>query len=183
MPSAFNYNPTIFSSIGCKIFYYLAYGMGGLSPWCLVYISFERFIVCKNFLLNDKRKEAYKTHYFKIGKFIHTYQENDNNNISSIVHFDVPYLFLNKIDDINIIFGQQQLEHLNQVINVFKSKNPDEKLVSIKKKSLLTNWSDKVKTVSSTNIFLKQKIDDKDRDKEREKEKDKDKDKDKNCFL
>jgi hypothetical protein len=47
MPSAFNYNPTIFSSIGCKIFYYLAYGMGGLSPWCLVYISFERFIVIK----------------------------------------------------------------------------------------------------------------------------------------
>ena len=47
MPSAFNYDPTIFSSIGCKIFYYLAYGMDALSPWCLVYISFERFIVIK----------------------------------------------------------------------------------------------------------------------------------------
>jgi hypothetical protein len=152
-------------------------------------ISFDRFIVCKNFLLNDKRKEAYKTQYFKIGKFINSYEESDNNNISSILHFEVPYLFLNKIDDINIIFGQQQLEHLNQVINVFKSKNPDEKLVSIKKKSLLTttNWSERIKTLSSTNIFLKQKTDDKDKDKEKEKDKDKDKDKDKekekNCFL
>jgi hypothetical protein len=152
--------------------------------------SFERFIVCKNFLLNDKRKEAYKAYYFKIGNFINSYKENDNNNISSIVNFDVPYLFLNKIDDINIIFGQQQLENLNQVINVLKSKNPDEKIVSMKKKSLLTtttatnNWSsDKIKTLSSTNIFLKQKTDDKEKDKDN-KEKDKDnKDKDKNCFL
>jgi hypothetical protein len=146
--------------------------------------SFERFIVCKNFLLNDKRKEAYKAYYFKIGNFISSYKENENDNISSIVNFDVPYLFLNKIDDINIIFGQQQLDNLNQVISVLKSKNPDEKMVSMKKKSLLTtnNWSEKIKTLSSTNIFLKQKTDDKEKEKEKDRG-EKDKEKEKNCFL
>jgi len=47
MPSAFNYDPTIISNIGCKLYSYFAYGIGVLSPWCLVYISFERFIVIK----------------------------------------------------------------------------------------------------------------------------------------
>ena len=127
-------------------------------------ISFERFIVCKNFLLNDKKKQAYKAYYFKIGDFINFYKqtEDNNNNISSIIDIDVPYLFLNKVDDINIIFGQQQLEHINQVINVFKSKNPDEKMESIKKannQKTIINWSEKI--TERTNIFLKQKVDDK----------------------
>jgi len=47
MPSAFNYDPTIISDIGCKLYNYFAFGMAALSPWCLVYISFERFIVIK----------------------------------------------------------------------------------------------------------------------------------------
>jgi hypothetical protein len=43
MPSAFNYDPTIMSDIGCELYNYFAYGMDALSPWCLVYISFEKF--------------------------------------------------------------------------------------------------------------------------------------------
>ncbi len=141
-------------------------------------ISFDRFIICKNFLLNEKRKEAYRADYFKIGEFISDSKLINDYNISSVVDIDVPYLFLNRIDDVNIILGQQQLEHINQIINVLKSKNPDEKIESIKKannqKSILS-WSEKIKATSSsinTNIFLKQKIDD------REKV-----DKEKNCFL
>jgi hypothetical protein len=49
MPSAFNYDPTINSSIGCKLYQLIAYGMDALSPWCLIYISFERFITTKYF--------------------------------------------------------------------------------------------------------------------------------------
>jgi hypothetical protein len=47
MPSAFNYDPTIISNIGCQLYNYFAYGMDALSPWCLVYISFEKFFSIK----------------------------------------------------------------------------------------------------------------------------------------
>jgi len=130
-------------------------------------LTFERFIVCKNFLLNDKRKELYKKNYFKIGEFISTYDQPEINNISSVVDLAVPNLFLNKVDDVNIIFGQQQLEHMIDVINVFKSKNPDEKIESIKRAAASSNsksikWSEK-STIEKTNIFLKQKTDHKEK--------------------
>jgi len=61
MPSAFNYDPTIISDNGCKLFNYFAYGLGALSPWCLVYISFERFIVikyyAKRFVYKKRKKQ------------------------------------------------------------------------------------------------------------------------------
>jgi hypothetical protein len=59
MSSGFNYDPTIISDFGCKLFNYFAYGMSAISPWCLVYISFERFIVIKyhskRFLFKKKK--------------------------------------------------------------------------------------------------------------------------------
>jgi len=59
MPSAFNYDPTVDSSIGCKLYQFFAYGMDALSPWCLIYISFERFITtkyyAKRFLYKKKK--------------------------------------------------------------------------------------------------------------------------------
>ena len=39
-------------------------------------------------------------------------------NIISIISNDIPVYFLNKIDDISIIFGQQQLETIDQIINI-----------------------------------------------------------------
>ncbi len=62
MPSAFNYDPTIISDNGCKLFNYFAYGLGALSPWCLVYISFERFIVIKYYA----RRFVYKKRKIQI---------------------------------------------------------------------------------------------------------------------
>jgi hypothetical protein len=44
MPNAFDYDPTIISSITCKTWNSFSYGLDALSPWCLVYISVDRFI-------------------------------------------------------------------------------------------------------------------------------------------
>jgi hypothetical protein len=44
MPAAFNYDPTAIVSIGCKLYNILTYAFDALSPWCLVYISAEKFI-------------------------------------------------------------------------------------------------------------------------------------------
>jgi len=57
----FNYDVTIFSSIGCKIFMFFNYGLDALSPWCLVYISIEKFIAiaypAKRFLFKRYRNQ------------------------------------------------------------------------------------------------------------------------------
>ena len=43
MANAFDYDPTAFTSLGCKLYNYFNYGLDSLSPWCLVYISVEKF--------------------------------------------------------------------------------------------------------------------------------------------
>ena len=73
----------------------------------------------------------------------------------------MPYYFLNKIDDINIIIGQQQLESLNKIINLLKSKNKDNNLELLKKNNIqkCVNWCEKYKIPCNKfsdriNIFL-----------------------------
>jgi hypothetical protein len=43
MDNAFDYDPTVFTSLGCKFFNYFNYGLDSFSPWSLVYISVEKF--------------------------------------------------------------------------------------------------------------------------------------------
>jgi hypothetical protein len=44
MQSAFDYNPILISSIACKLYNTFFYGIDALSPWCLAYITVEKFI-------------------------------------------------------------------------------------------------------------------------------------------
>jgi hypothetical protein len=44
MQSAFDYSPITISSIACKLYNTFFYGIDSLSPWCLAYITFEKFI-------------------------------------------------------------------------------------------------------------------------------------------
>jgi hypothetical protein len=85
----------------------------------------------------------------------------ENKNISQIIDFDVPYYFKNKIDDINIIIGHQQLDALDQIISIYTNKSKEEKIENIKKlhiqKSVI--WCEKYKIpcnkfTEKTNIFL-----------------------------
>ena len=128
-------------------------------------ISFDKYIVCKKFILNENKKEIYKNYYFKIAQFISEYSQNSessiNYNISSIIDCDIPYYFINKIDDINIIFGQQQLEAFDQINNILKNKNKEEKLETIKKNNIqkCISWCEKFKVpcnkfLEKTNMFL-----------------------------
>ena len=98
-------------------------------------------------------------------EFIDTYMINLNNykneNIVSIIDKEIPYHFINKIDDMNIIIGQQQLESINQIINILKNKNKEDKIESIKKTNIQksVNWCEKFKIPCNKfsekiNIFL-----------------------------
>jgi hypothetical protein len=122
-------------------------------------MSYEKFIVCKNFILNENTRQIYFSYIVKLIEFKKFYSNNEN--IKHIIDKDIPYFYINKIDDINNIIGQQQLETIDQVINIYKNKNKDDKIESLKKMNIhkSINWCEKMnipynKFSEKPNIFL-----------------------------
>jgi len=120
--------------------------------------SFERYIVCKSFIHNEDSISYLKLNYLKLLIFI---KKLGDKHIYSILDFDIPYYFKNKIDDLNIIIGQQQLEALDQIITIHKNKNKDDKIENIKKNNIQksVSWCEKYKIPCNKfsekiNIFL-----------------------------
>jgi hypothetical protein len=129
-------------------------------------IKFEKYIVCKGFVLNEKKSLVYTNYLSKISSFLNEYELNENISndlfISNIIKNDIPFYFISKIDDINIIIGQQLLEGMNQLINIIKNKNRDVKLDNIKKMNIqkCIQWCEKFnipcnKFIEKPNIFLR----------------------------
>ena len=119
-------------------------------------VTFDRYIVCNNFLYDEQNNNYLKVNYLKLIIFL---KKLDDKNIVSILDFDAPYYFKNKIDDINIIIGQQQLDALNQIITIYKNKN--DKIENIKKNNIqkAVFWCEKYnipynKFAEKINIFL-----------------------------
>jgi hypothetical protein len=120
--------------------------------------SFDKYIVCKNFQKNESKTMYYKYNYYRLFVFLKKLQDK---NVISILDFDIPNYFLTKLDDMNIIIGQQQLESLDMVINILKNKNRVDKIETIKKSNIQKSvaWCDKYKIPCNrfsekTNIFL-----------------------------
>lgn len=113
----------------------------------------EKYIVCK---------------YFKgcppkfIDKIISEYPKLSTNPfISSILNFNLDYYYINKIEEYNAIFGQQQIENISSTLNMICCKNKNEKLENFKKNNIqkCITWCEKNnihhnKNVISTNIFI-----------------------------
>jgi hypothetical protein len=121
-------------------------------------VTFDRYIVCKNFLYNDTTDNYLKINYLKLIVFL---KKLEDKYITSILDFEIPCYFKNKIDDLNIIIGQQQLEALYQIISIYKNKNKDDKIESIKKNNIQksVSWCEKYKIPCNKfsekiNIFL-----------------------------
>ena len=125
----------------------------------------ERYIICNNFdvdMLNkmnmlDQLEEKLKDFLVDDTKFL-------NQNIHSLLSNDIPYYFLNKIEESNAIIGQQQLESYDQIINIFKNKNKEDKVESLKRNHIqkCIQWCEKNqiphnKFTDKINIFLNTK--------------------------
>ena len=76
----------------------------------------EKYLVCKNYKHN---RNIIK--YF-INNFDNIFS-NTTNNIYSILQIKIPYLFINKIEEYNAIYGQQQIENINFTINLINISN------------------------------------------------------------
>jgi hypothetical protein len=120
----------------------------------------ERFIICKNFI-SDYSKTIENNNTIKILKAIINDCLYYNKKISSLINSDLPYYFLNKVEESNIIVGHLQLEQYDQLINLFKNKNREDKIESLKKINIqkCIQWCEKHKIpynkfVDKLNIFL-----------------------------
>jgi len=121
--------------------------------------TFDKYIICKNFQLNNESDSRYlKLNYYRLLIFL---KKLENKYIKSILDYNIPYYFITKIEDINIIIGQQQIDSLELILNILKNKNKEEKIEIIKKSNIqkAVLWCEKYKIpfnkfAEKTNIFL-----------------------------
>jgi hypothetical protein len=120
--------------------------------------TFDKYIICKNFQYNESKTRNFKLNYYRMLIFL---KKLENKYIESIFDFDIPYYFTIKLEDVNIIIGQQQIDSLDLIINILKNKNREEKIEQIKKSNIQksVNWCEKYKIPfnkfsEKTNIFL-----------------------------
>ena len=121
----------------------------------------ERFIVCKLFNCGIVENSNIRN---KIDEQILTKLNDsgtDDKCISSLINDEIPYYFLNKLEESNAVIGQQQLESYDQIINIFKNKNRDEKIENLKRQHIqkCIQWCEKNqlphnKFIDKVNIFL-----------------------------
>ena len=115
-------------------------------------ITNERFLVCKNYRMETPPYDFFNklNNYLKMNTIDY-----------SLLNFELPYFFLNKIEESNVSIGFQQIEQIDLIMNIIKNKNREEKLENIKKTNIqkCILWCEKYKIphnkfLERGNIFL-----------------------------
>jgi len=114
--------------------------------------SFEKYIILKGFTSNYHQYAELK-HVFTVntvttvtnGNMVNTVNIHKQKIISNIICNDIPYFFLTKINELNVLLGKQQLEALGDLLNILKHKNKEEKFELLKKINIYkcVHWCDK----------------------------------------
>ena len=120
--------------------------------------TFEKYIICKKFQSNENNCKIHKLNYFKLSSVL---KNSTNKQINTILDYEIPYYFTMKLNDINMIIGQQQLESLNTILNLLKNKNKEDRYDIMKKTNIhkAVMWCEKYKIPCNKfndkiNIFL-----------------------------
>jgi hypothetical protein len=137
-------------------------------------ILFDKYIVCKGFIGKNTEKyysdlNEWYSYFISSNNAIVAVEpppdnpHNDNTSTSKTEHHFspikniIPLYFLNKLNDINIILGQKQLDVLDQLIYILKNKYMDNKIELIRKQNMQTCslWCKKYKLFSIFLLFRK----------------------------
>lgn len=137
-------------------------------------IDSGRYIICKNFIMNQEKNVDF---ILGLAEFVssnisadidldldldvNVEAKHNSEFISSLIDNEMSHYFINKIEESNIVIGQQQLEALGQIISIIKNKNRDEKMETLKKNNIqkCILWCERHqipynKFIEKTNIFL-----------------------------
>ena len=128
-----------------------------MKPKTSRYANSEKYVVCKDF--NGNKNEN------NIKNLIQKFHENFHNlvsdlNIESFFRFKHDRVYLTRIEEMNAIFGENQIENIINTLNLIINKNT-EKTEILKKSNVqkCIQWCDKhgiphYKVVQAVNIFL-----------------------------
>ena len=113
-------------------------------------LSFEKYIVCKNFISEDGSSAFYNDDF--VNKM-----NADNAHLTSLTNEDIPCYFVNKITEIDVMLGQMLLESIQEIINISHSNNKNDKIETLKKNNVqkANVWGNKYKIHG--NIFFERK--------------------------
>ena len=121
------------------------------------YANSEKYIVCKGFKLNSAQA---KTLVISLYHVLQSFNDNSEKYLHRVLNIDIPYISINRIEEYNAIFGQQQIECISQTLSLITSNNYD-RIENMKKSHIQKSisWCQKHKvpynkTGFTTNIFL-----------------------------
>ena len=120
-------------------------------------INKERYIVCKHMKIIDRDK-----YYIFFNKVYTDFLENKK-PIFSLLSDDLPYYFINKIEDSNLGIGNLMIEQLDLLISIINENCSIDKIENIKSNNLnkCILWCEKYKIPFKTNeknIFINENI-------------------------
>ena len=128
-----------------------------MKPKTSRYANSEKYVVCKDFNINKNETN--------LKSFIHKFHENFHNlisdfNIESFFRFKHDRVYLTRIEEINAIFGENQVENIVNTLNLIMNKST-EKNENLKKSNVqkCIQWCEKhgishYKAIQTVNIFL-----------------------------
>ena len=111
----------------------------------------ERYIVCLNF--------KYENTTYLLPKWEAIYSQIESSTgVKGFLNTPLPYYFINKLEEINLIVGKTQIENILYTLKLIRQTNDNDhelKLSSIKKKNLdkCINWCKKYNIAYQTKII------------------------------
>ena len=116
------------------------------------YANSEKYLVCKNFLF-ESCDEFYPYLYTAFDKMMSTDQL-----IKSFITIRPSSYFINKLEEFNAIFGQQQIENIHNTILLMNNKNKAVKIENLIKTNIQKSIQWCIKHNIKHNIFLNSNI-------------------------
>ncbi len=113
-------------------------------------MSHDKYIVCLHKIPNH---DLYASNYDIL-------MRKKNNRLYSLVDNKMPLNFINKMNDINVILGQRQLEYFDQALTIMSSPNKYEAINGVVSKNMqkCTVMCEKLGLpYVKTNVFLEKR--------------------------
>ena len=167
-----------FSKISLDMLYLLANvyeTVHFVKPHTSRYANSEKYIICKNFKLDDTGRQEMITVLYKIMVQMKEVQMKEVQmkevqmkenavKLEALFLYPLPYYFVNKVEEYNAILGQQQIENIASTLALMDNNKYD-KLELIKKTNVqkCIAWCQQYKldyhaSVQPSNIFLMNRL-------------------------
>ncbi len=104
-------------------------------PYTSRYANSEKYIVCKGFLFDNSDK-FYPYIHRAFEKMVNSKKTDNIYYIHRFFNMQIPSFFLCKIEEINSILGQQQIENIHYTLSLIDNKHKQEKIDNIIKNNI-----------------------------------------------